>query len=60
MGQMDWPIWAMAPLTGPLLPMPAPLRTGAIAITDRIRMRRRDRAQHSAEDGGGNDDGANH
>ena len=31
MGQMDWPIWAMAPLTGPLLPMPTPLRTGAIA-----------------------------
>src|SRR6202034_3811944 len=31
MGQMDCPICAMALLTGPLLPMPTPLRTGAIA-----------------------------
>jgi hypothetical protein len=30
-GQMDCPIWAMALLTGPLLPMPTPLSTGAIA-----------------------------
>src|ERR1700734_221494 len=31
MGQMDCPICAIAPLTGPLLPIPALLRTGAIA-----------------------------
>lgn len=30
-GQMDCPTWAMAPLTGPLLPIPTPLSTGAIA-----------------------------
>src|ERR1700756_5510200 len=31
MGQMDWPIWAMVLLTAPLLPIPTPLRTGAVA-----------------------------